>query len=80
MVFLGGPRQVGKTTMATSLTSKYYDDHPAYLNWDNEQARKKILKSEWPKDEPLIVFLEKEETLCLVVITTTEPTLTLYLS
>ena len=58
MVFLGGPRQVGKTTLALSLIRNYHDNHPAYLNWDNEISRQIILKSEWPKDEPLIVFDE----------------------
>lgn len=58
MVFMGGPRQVGKTTMAISLIQNYHDGHPAYLNWDNEQSRKIILQSLWPKDEPLIVFDE----------------------
>ena len=58
MVFMGGPRQVGKTTMAISLIQNYHDGHSAYLNWDNELSRKIILKSLWPKDEPLIVFDE----------------------
>lgn len=58
MVFVGGPRQVGKTTLATSLINHYHDGHPAYLNWDNVQARKTILKSTWPKNEPLIVLDE----------------------
>jgi predicted AAA+ superfamily ATPase len=58
MVFMGGPRQVGKTTMAVSLIQNYHDGHPAYLNWDNEQSRKIVLQSLWPKDQPLIVFDE----------------------
>ena len=58
MVFIGGPRQVGKTTLATSLLNKFYDGHPAYLNWDNEISRRIIQKGEWSKDEPLIVFDE----------------------
>jgi predicted AAA+ superfamily ATPase len=58
MVFIGGPRQVGKTTLATSLLKKFHDAHPAYLNWDNEFSRKLIQKGEWPKDEPLIIFDE----------------------
>jgi len=34
MVFIGGPRQVGKTTLAKSLLS---DDMPGrYFNWDYE--------------------------------------------
>ncbi len=58
MVMIGGPRQVGKTTLAISLIKNFHDNHPAYLNWDNELARKIILKSEWPKNEPLIIFDE----------------------
>lgn len=33
MVFLGGPRQVGKTTLALSLLSNGTPEHKAYLNW-----------------------------------------------
>jgi predicted AAA+ superfamily ATPase len=58
MVFIGGPRQVGKTTLATSFIEKFHDGHPAYLNWDNAQSRKLIQKGEWPKDESLIIFDE----------------------
>ncbi len=58
MVFLGGPRQVGKTTLATSLLKNYFDGHPGYLNWDNELSRKIIQKGEWSKTEPLIVLDE----------------------
>jgi predicted AAA+ superfamily ATPase len=58
MVFLGGPRQVGKTTIAISLIKNYKDGHPAYLNWDNEISRKSILKFDWSKDEPLIILDE----------------------
>lgn len=31
MVFLGGPRQVGKTTFAQSLLKNYHDGHAAYM-------------------------------------------------
>lgn len=58
MVFLGGPRQVGKTTLAQSLIKGYKDGHPAYLNWDNALSRQTILKGEWPKEQELIVFDE----------------------
>lgn len=58
MVFLSGPRQIGKTTLAQSFLKNYRDGHPGYLNWDDESARRKILKSEWPKTEPLVVFDE----------------------
>jgi predicted AAA+ superfamily ATPase len=58
MVFLGGPRQVGKTTLAQSLIGDYFDGHPAYLNWDDDDHRKKINNKEWPKTAPLIVLDE----------------------
>ena len=58
MVFLGDPRQVGKTTLAQSLIKKYQDGHPAYLNWDSDMDRRMIRKRQWPASEPLIVFDE----------------------
>ncbi len=58
MVFLGGPRQVGKTTFAQSLLTSYRDGHPAYLNWDDLEHREKILKKDWPSSERLIIFDE----------------------
>ena len=42
MVFLIGPRQAGKTTV--SLMEKEYFGKLAYLNWDNLDHRKVILK------------------------------------
>lgn len=39
MVFLSGPRQVGKTTIARLLT-----DAAGYLNWDNQAHREVIVK------------------------------------
>ena len=44
MVFLGGPRQVGKT----SLGKKLIPDSGAYLNWDSPPHRAAILKHELP--------------------------------
>lgn len=58
MVFLGGPRQVGKTTLAQSLVKNFRDDHPAYLNWDDAGDRERILKRQWPPDQRLIIFDE----------------------
>ena len=58
MVFLGGPRQVGKTTLAQGFIPNYFDGHPAYLNWDHDISRKTIVKSEWSKEEPLVIFDE----------------------
>ena len=45
MVFVGGPRQVGKTTLTQHLLGKNQD---GYLNWDNVEHREKILKRELP--------------------------------
>ncbi|MBL7717066.1 MAG: ATP-binding protein [Bdellovibrionales bacterium] len=47
MVFLGGPRQVGKTTLAQSLAR----DLKGYLNWDIPGHRMQILKRELPNTE-----------------------------
>lgn len=58
MVFLGGPRQVGKTTLAQSLIKNYVDEHPAYLSWDSLEHQQKIKNREWPKTESLIVLDE----------------------
>jgi len=56
MVFIGGPRQVGKTTLAKSLLS---DDMPGrYFNWDYEEDRQAILKKRWSKGDKLLIFDE----------------------
>lgn len=57
MVFLGGPRQVGKTTLAFSLIEGT-ENHKAYFNWDSAKARQALLKEELPADEKLIVLDE----------------------
>lgn len=44
MVFISGPRQVGKTTLAKSLIT----DTSSYLNWDIPVHRESILKRELP--------------------------------
>lgn len=58
MVFLGGPRQVGKTTLSQQLIPNYQVGHPAYLNWDFIEHRDCIKNRNWPKTEKLIVFDE----------------------
>lgn len=45
MVIIGGPRQVGKTTLAQHILGKARN---GYLNWDNPEHREKILKRELP--------------------------------
>lgn len=54
MVFVGGPRQVGKTTMALRILGS---DSTGYLNWDVPEHREKILRRELPPT-PLWVFDE----------------------
>lgn len=58
MVFIGGPRQVGKTTLSLSFLSPPTIKNPNYFNWDNEIDRRKILSLELPKEADLIVFDE----------------------
>ncbi len=59
MVFLGGPRQVGKTTLALSLLGKSADEsHPAYFNWDDPRSAARLRRLELPPEAPLLVFDE----------------------
>lgn len=53
MVFVAGPRQVGKTTLAKSLQGA----EEGYLSWDIPEQREAILRRELP-DAPLLVFDE----------------------
>lgn len=58
MVFIGGPRQVGKTTLALSLVENGSENHPAYLNWDDVASRKALLQGELPGGQPLVILDE----------------------
>lgn len=60
MVFIGGPRQVGKTTFALSLlrTPPKNETHPAYLNWDHDEHRQRLLRGELPSGEKIVLFDE----------------------
>ena len=59
MVFIGGPRQVGKTTLALYLLGAGINrQHPAYLNWDIDSHRRQIIKNEIPAKEKILVFDE----------------------
>ena len=53
MVFVAGPRQVGKTTLARSLPNA----KAGYLNWDVAEHRERILRRELPP-APLWIFDE----------------------
>ena len=56
MVFIGGPRQVGKTTLSRYLTEN--DNNHIYLNWDNPKHKIEITKQQWPPNTEWIVFDE----------------------
>ena len=57
MVFVGGPRQVGKTTLAKAILSSNYPSG-RYLNWDFDDDRQDILQKKWSSDQKLLVFDE----------------------
>ena len=56
MVFVGGARQVGKTTFALSYLQPSTPENPAYLNWDNTAARRSLIRGELPAKQKLIVL------------------------
>ena len=53
MVFVAGPRQVGKTTMAKAMLKK----PEGYLSWDIRPQRDRILREEWP--DVLLLVLDE---------------------
>jgi len=55
MVFVGGPRQVGKTTLGDNLSKRFKS---AYYSWDKRTDRIKALRGEWPSDVELLVLDE----------------------
>lgn len=55
MVFLGGPRQVGKTTLAMKLLN---ENKKGYLSWDSRSDRKMLLEEKLPLEEKLLVLDE----------------------
>lgn len=57
MVFIGGPRQVGKTTLAQNLAQQHYANY-IYFNWDNDWDQRRIRQQQWPNNTPLVIFDE----------------------
>lgn len=53
MVFIAGPRQTGKTSLALHIASK-----KNYLNWDIDADRERILKREWPSTGKILALDE----------------------
>ena len=56
MVFLTGPRQVGKTWIAKEIGNSVAGS--LYLNYDNPHDRKVIHDNSWPLHTPLLIFDE----------------------
>ncbi len=55
MVFLGGPRQVGKTTLCLSFLKDASVKNPAYLNWDDIQSRSLLRNGKLPDSELIVM-------------------------
>ncbi len=58
MVFVGGPRQTGKTTLAQALLAGRSSTATAYLNWDSDVDRRAILKLQWADEGRRVVLDE----------------------
>jgi uncharacterized protein len=58
MVFIGGPRQVGKTTLALRYLTPSSVKNPSYLNWDRASDKSLILKDQIPFLSPTLVLDE----------------------
>ncbi len=56
MVFITGPRQVGKTYLSKQIMTQY--NKPQYLNFDNITDRKIIIDQTWTQNSDLLVFDE----------------------
>jgi hypothetical protein len=56
MVFIGGPRQVGKTTLARNIARGARC--PAYFNWDERRHRQAIRAQEWSPETDLLILDE----------------------
>ena len=56
MVFLAGPRQAGKTTLAKEIASEI--PNSTYLNYDRLEDRNLIKKEAWLPSTPLLVLDE----------------------
>ena len=56
MVFVAGPRQVGKTTLARRVLEGTGGGQ--YLSWDNRGDRREIRAARWPGQPSLVVLDE----------------------
>ncbi len=57
MVFIGGPKQVGKTTLAKQIGKNDYKEY-IYMNWDYKEDRKLLLSGKYRGGSDLVIFDE----------------------
>ena len=63
MVFLGGPRQVGKTTLALGLQQVAGPGHPGNLNWSKGSTIPEAIASRsWSLDPPAWITTARAAT------------------
>lgn len=59
MVFIGGPRQAGKTSLAKNLLKNFDQDAKSwYLNWDALEDRERIIKETFPAGKGMLALDE----------------------
>lgn len=58
MIFLAGPRQVGKTTLALFHAPIQQPDYPGYINWDHSPLKNEIMKGHLPIENGLLILDE----------------------
>jgi uncharacterized protein len=57
MVFIGGPRQVGKTKISQQVAQAHFNRYE-YFNWDVYQDQKRIIDYSFSPDSELLIFDE----------------------
>lgn len=58
MAFIGGPRQVGKTTLSLEFAKPSSLTYSGYLNWDLATDKSLILRDQLPLHNSLLIFDE----------------------
>jgi uncharacterized protein len=59
MVFIGGPRQTGKTTLAKEMCRRAgFDVKTRYLTWDAAKDRENIIREQFPSGPGLLILDE----------------------